>query len=631
MTDKEDVQPTRQSKTPIFSEIRLRNFKSITQATIPLHGLTVIVGANSAGKSTMLQALLVLAQAARSEVSSGRLQLNGEYVLLGEFQEVQTFTAQADQGIMIGLSAAVTPSEPRIPAAVSRSREGLGKLSWDGHFSEPQNPYSGYADLRSVELALSDQSGNLLTAVDISSVSEDFEDSEMSRIEDPFRFLRGPRLRVEGRLSSFKSHTTDQIQRARLYGGIPGELFLATTFNTLFSRIWWDIWSRNSQYEWTSLRDQHRRGVGPFESPLDSERRFAAVTRASELVRNSKEINSLSAIDGGFDGDLRRILVRLLRDDLVTCSEKERSAVLISMTELREKGFTDELRNRLNDVLWLNNELNVDIRSQNDDFESDLGTYFRAGLRSLKYLGPIREAPRVTYDPSPNRNDLGVRGEYAAAVLNAQYLHQVKCPLPEGGVARMPLGEALDIWLSEFGLASHAKSRDLGRRGMSLSVVPREGAREVDLTSVGVGVSQVMPVILLCLLSRPSSVVILEQPELHLHPAMQLKLADFFLACRRMGLQIILETHSEHLVNRLRRRVAEDDSDNLRHEIGLLFAEQEDGVSRYRSTSINEYGALSGDWPAGFLDVGTDEAGEFLQGALRRRSRVTDKQVDDDI
>jgi len=114
----------------------------------------------------------------------------------------------------------------------------------------------------------------------------------------------------------------------------------------------------------------------------------------------------------------------------------------------------------------------------------------------------------------------------------------------------------------------------------------------------------------------------LEQPELHLHPAMQLKLADFLLACSRSGQQIIVETHSEHLVNRLRRRVANDSTRTLSRSIGLLFAEQKNGVSQYRATTISESGGLSQGWPEGFLDVGSNEATEFISEALRRRKQA---------
>jgi len=184
----------------------------------------------------------------------------------------------------------------------------------------------------------------------------------------------------------------------------------------------------------------------------------------------------------------------------------------------------------------------------------------------------------------------------------------------------MPLGDALNLWLAELGLADSATATDRGRLGIGLTVSPVGSGKNVDLTSVGVGVSQALPVLLLCLLAGRGTVVLLEQPELHLHPAMQLKLADFLLACARSGRQIMIETHSEHLVNRLRRHVAEDQSGGNRETVRLLFAEQDHGITSYRYSDINELGGLAEDWPKGFLDVASEEAGELLRLNLRRRS-----------
>ena len=68
-----------------------------------------------------------------------------------------------------------------------------------------------------------------------------------------------------------------------------------------------------------------------------------------------------------------------------------------------------------------------------------------------------------------------------------------------------------------------------------VQLLPRQLELVLDLTSVGVGISQVVPVIVMCLLAPPGSLVLLEQPELHLHPALQQRLGDFLLACARAG------------------------------------------------------------------------------------------------
>ena len=196
-------------------------------------------------------------------------------------------------------------------------------------------------------------------------------------------------------------------------------------------------------------------------------------------------------------------------------------------------------------------------------------------------------------------------------------------PTLQGDGEWSELSRALDFWLEQFGMARSAQAEDRGRIGIGLRVRPPHADRSVDLTSVGVGVSQVLPVILLCLLAPPGTLVILEQPELHLHPALQQRLADFLLACVRSGRQLLVETHSEHLVNRLRRRVAEDDTDGTQQLVGLLFAEQHKGLTRYRPSEVNLLGGLDEDWPEGFLDLGAHEAQSLMQSSLQKRRRQT--------
>ena len=187
----------------------------------------------------------------------------------------------------------------------------------------------------------------------------------------------------------------------------------------------------------------------------------------------------------------------------------------------------------------------------------------------------------------------------------------------------MPLGEATNQWLNWFGLADNATAQS-ARRAVGLSVTPPGGDTSVDLASVGVGVSQVLPVILVCLLSEPADVLILEQPELHLHPALQKRMADFLLTFVSAGRQILVETHSDHLVNQLRTQVASDETDEIRNLVKLIFAEQTDGITTYRESEINEYGGLSEDWPDGFLDISARSAQDLVRQSLRKLTRRRD-------
>lgn len=133
---------------------------------------------------------------------------------------------------------------------------------------------------------------------------------------------------------------------------------------------------------------------------------------------------------------------------------------------------------------------------------------------------------------------------------------------------------------------------------------------------MGVGASQLLPVITVVLAAEKGSVVCIEQPELHLHPAVQSRLADFFLWARP-DISLIIETHSEYMITRIRRRSAEDTIDG--DQISLLFAEQAIGVTTLRSLKLTSLGDLS-DWPMGFFDT-QDEETRAIVAAIANSAR----------
>ena len=118
--------------------------------------------------------------------------------------------------------------------------------------------------------------------------------------------------------------------------------------------------------------------------------------------------------------------------------------------------------------------------------------------------------------------------------------------------------------------------------------------------------------------------MILEQPELHLHPALQQQLGDFLLDCAQSGRQLFVETHSEHLVNRVRRRVADPSGADEGMVVSLLFAEQVDGVTELRHSVIDPYGGSESEWPSGFFDISAAEAQAFVSTSHTKRYRDTD-------
>lgn len=234
----------------------------------------------------------------------------------------------------------------------------------------------------------------------------------------------------------------------------------------------------------------------------------------------------------------------------------------------------------------------------------------------------LRQEPRAFSDFSDVvRPDVGAAGEHLARVIQWHGTEPVDVP----GLGQADLVDGLQHWLRELGIVEDVTVEARGRAGVGVGVRPPEMDRPVDLTSVGVGVSQVLPVLAVCLLAEPGDIVLLEQPELHLHPALQMRLADFLLAWVASGRQIIVETHSEHLVNRLRRRVAEAETDDVGGLVRIVFAERDDnGHTSFRASDINPLGGLSEDWPDGFLDLGARDAQKLLQAGLAKHRRLSE-------
>ena len=174
-------------------------------------------------------------------------------------------------------------------------------------------------------------------------------------------------------------------------------------------------------------------------------------------------------------------------------------------------------------------------------------------------------------------------------------------------------------WLRYLGVAENVESRDKGKFGHELTVSIAGSGTPHDLTHVGVGVSQVLPILVTSLLAEPDTTLIFEQPELHLHPKVQTLLADFFLSMTQLGKQCLIETHSEYLINRIRFRAAAAVKSNPWVEaVKMYFVERDTQGSLFREVNINEYGAIL-DWPEGFFDQSQRETEAILRAATIKR------------
>ena len=123
----------------------------------------------------------------------------------------------------------------------------------------------------------------------------------------------------------------------------------------------------------------------------------------------------------------------------------------------------------------------------------------------------------------------------------------------------------------------------------------------------------------LCYYAPPGSTIILEQPEIHLHPAVQSGLADVFIdVIKNRGVQIILESHSEHLLHRLQRRIAEEQL--TPDDVALYFTKIEDGESKLDELDVDPYGNIR-NWPQNFFGDEMSDLAAMTEAAMQRQMR----------
>jgi predicted ATPase len=246
-------------------------------------------------------------------------------------------------------------------------------------------------------------------------------------------------------------------------------------------------------------------------------------------------------------------------------------------------------------------------------------------LKSISYIFPLREEPRDIYPRSNSKRSqqmpVGIKGELLAQLIYDN--EEAFFPLPSLSKVNEPTNEirsyqstpsrfkdAMDAWLKELEISNGKLESNLEQHyGYRLTL----GGR--PLRSWGFGVSQVLPIIAICLLAPPNTMVVLKEPELHLNPSLQRALADFFVVMVQSGRQILVETHSEYLITRLRLLSAKDKE--VRKLFSLVFTHQEmdpqSGLlnSKYESVFPDAKGQLP-DWPDGFFDQIPQDIQELL-------------------
>lgn len=577
----------------LIDKVKIRGFKGFgIKREIDFSNLTLLFGGNSSGKSTTIQSLMILKQTCVSKGSFYDLLINGKYMSLGNWNDIiyRRLDGTKAETLEFGID-------------VSSKENELGEnfeYNWEFKHSPVKpidNKYVNNIYLKSFELT---------------SVTEkfDFEENDKNVLVNS-----NTKSRINSIVMDKLLPQSVEIKYNEKYNDLIIE-FIGELYESLFNQLKDKKIKRmkkNLDYEKdktnieesislltsTYLKEDHFHELETSYSKTD------VIFGALELIRKMEV--GLGLESGGLSQGPNFILLIVSASSLIDLKERV-EAYQTKITEITND-TTEAFRE-----IKLNNENQVSRVSDIEEFSQiyTASETISSVLSRIKYLGPIRERPRGNYDYDADNDPsyVGMNGQHLPFILTHFKDLKILTPMPDGKENEIKFEESLNTWLKYIGLADKVKT-DIDH-GIELSVI--EKGIKSKIGNVGIGVSQVLPVLALGLLSQKEDILIFEQPELHLHPSAQSKLVDFFVNLIKHGRQIIIETHSEYFLHRLRYLILDGKIEEEKIKI-LFFDKTVRGVT-VKQGELNESGNFK--YPKNYKDTTEDLIKKILDKKIER-------------
>jgi predicted ATPase len=234
----------------------------------------------------------------------------------------------------------------------------------------------------------------------------------------------------------------------------------------------------------------------------------------------------------------------------------------------------------------------------------------------FEYLNALRITPAQTFPVSTHHiqheNSLGINGEYSIHYLYENQREDIKIealahPETKEAVGKLSLLNQVDLWMSYISPGVKLTPDSMMDYEVSSIKYSFEGAhtesKPFKSINVGFGITYALPIVLAILKANPGDLVILENPESHIHPRGQAYMGELFAKASAAGLQLIVETHSDHILNGI--RVAAKRKQIDANDVGIFFFERDpDSDEHYTQITepfLDQDGRIS-NWPKHFFD-----------------------------
>lgn len=525
----------------MLTKLHVKNYKAFTDSSVKIRPITVLLGANSVGKSSIIQLLLTLQQTAQENKSSYKsaLKIYGSSVNLGSTENL-FHKKNIEEPVEIEISI-------RNSMFLSKQKEAIKKLANDIQAYINIFPILGFNKLRGKELHTKAE------IIDyIKEIKEIINKEHVKSYRDRFYYynLRASSITL-GNLIDSTSKQLDDF------------------FDFLYSMTQLDSDEFTYNYK-VSFVDKTRLKIVGL-SIRNSNKTIVSITNTG----NDKYT---------FSSDF----VKLSNDEDIGIESyfKELSTLFSCIIEPKEVS-TEKINNIIFPYLY--EYAASAIHCLLAEFETS----------KMNYVSPLRAHPKRYYMLDKAKVALSLDtldGDAIAEILKEN----------------ASLKNSVNKWLSKFGFSVDVETL----KEVIHNVKIKQNGLSLDITDVGFGISQVLPVIIQGFLSPNDSMTIVEQPEIHLHPKMQAELADLFIeVAKKKKKQIIIETHSEYLLKRLRRRISEGNIPPEDVSICLFHPQIRENGAYIENLDIAQKGFF--EWPEDFYDGElSKDITEFLKNQI---------------
>lgn len=647
----------------------IEGFKSIyDRKEFQISPLTIFTGANSSGKSSVIQSILLTVQTFKNPLKNNQILLNGPLVKLGDFDDIQSYGSNKDITIGFGLDFSGVKSDildesyeihegnydkngdnidySDLHGSLLEDRMNDVEIDYKFNLLPSKKDSQFYPKINMVkvktyinplfsqdynEIIVKESNFSLeekkkLFNIKLSHESELKYDIYEMQYTEPEEHKEVKSLKDEIPLPSVKGSAGKPMMLKQEKQQFVGAHFTGFIFFDLYALKDLNVMITDLIFvEYSTYKDNQ---IPLYYDELMQNQDFLTIflTILEIIIEFLKKYNIVDISSNEMLAIHDRILLTNDHNSLLETA-KYINEFLFSVEHF-DLSYSDGLRAKILNYIKENLEPAYTVtKLKNEDINNQyfISEYFQ---NRVKYLGPLREEPKPLYTTNIgafNSTNVGSKGEFTSLVLEMNkdmeinYISPNELEFKEYEVIKGKLIDAVLEWVIYLGIGNDIRTVDHGSLGHKLKIQLEKGGKFVDLTNVGVGVSQILPILVSSLLTEKKSTLIFEQPELHLHPKVQTRLADFFITMIQLDKQCIIETHSEHMINRLRYKAVSSPKDAITENALIYFVERENGCSEYRQIRINEYGSI-GKWPKGFFDESELNALSILK-AVRAKKR----------